>query len=316
MLYAFMGPAEQLTEKDAANAIEKEGRGQAMKQKQRKRSKHSIWMRAAACAMAAAMFAGCGQVAQSESAAPSAPAQSAVTSSAQPDSSTTASAENTDEAALVFETPVASMPSQLQIDVPYLSQEDLLPTGCEIVSAMMLMQFWGVNRSVEEVLQAVPIGELTEEDGVLVGPDPNQMFVGDPRTQGGYGCFPPVVQQFMQELMGESYAVLDVTGTSLDELCSTYLARQQPVLVWASINMVAIEDGAEWRLRGTQETFTWPANEHCMVLTGYHADSYFLNDPYKGNGKIEIDRDTLEARYQDMQQRAVVVVPLAAADER
>lgn len=282
-----------------------------MKQKQRQ---HPRWMCLAAYAMAAAVLAGCAQTVEEDSAA--SPAQSAVSSATQTDSSVQANAGNTGEMMLVSEAPVESIPSQLQIDVPYLSQEDLLPTGCEIVSAMMLMQFWGVNRSVEEVLQAVPMGELTEEDGVLVGPDPNQMFVGDPHTQGGYGCFPPVVQRFMQELMGESYAVLDVTGTSLDELCSAYLARQQPVLVWASINMVPIENGAEWRLSGTQETFTWPANEHCMVLTGYNADYYFLNDPYKGNGEIEIDRDSLEDRYQDMQQRAVVVIPLAVPDER
>ena len=39
------------------------------------------------------------------------------------------------------------------IDVPYIDQTQEWPTGCESVSAVMLLQYLGVNISVNEFIE-------------------------------------------------------------------------------------------------------------------------------------------------------------------
>ena len=43
---------------------------------------------------------------------------------------------------------LTAVSSRQALDAPYLSQEDY-PTGCESVSAVMALQYWGVDLTVE-----------------------------------------------------------------------------------------------------------------------------------------------------------------------
>lgn len=205
--------------------------------------------------------------------------------------------------------PLAHPPAAFALEVPYLSQEGLLPTGCELISAKMLLQYWGRDVPIERLVEALPTGSLRQgADGALYGPSPDDVFVGDPTSPHGFGCFPPVIERLLQPFLGSGYTVYDTTGTPLPALCSTYLVRGEPVLVWATINMAEMEPGAQWVLEGSGEIFTWPSHEHCLVLTGYTEDAYLLNDPYENNGKIAVPKALLEQRYAELSCRSVAVV--------
>lgn len=43
------------------------------------------------------------------------------------------------------DSPRQTASQEVQLEVPYLSQEDILPTGCEAVSAAMVLQYWEVD---------------------------------------------------------------------------------------------------------------------------------------------------------------------------
>ncbi len=65
------------------------------------------------------------------------------------------------------------------IDAPFIDQRDKYPTGCESVTAVMALQYAGVDITVEEFIDNyLPQGNApyTREDGTLVGADPWKVF--------------------------------------------------------------------------------------------------------------------------------------------
>ncbi|MCI8553718.1 MAG: C39 family peptidase [Clostridiales bacterium] len=193
------------------------------------------------------------------------------------------------------------------LEVPYLSQEGLLPTGCEVVSAAMLLRYYGIFTPVKTLAYRLPRQELAEKRGALAGPDPRQYFVGDPFSAKGYGCYAPVIAALLnQELERSSRRAEAVTGVSLDTLIHEQVAEGRPVLIWATIHRQESRKGQSWTLENG-EIFTWVSPEHCLVLVGADADSYYFNDPYQNNGLIRYRRELVRKRYQELGMQAVVV---------
>ena len=192
--------------------------------------------------------------------------------------------------------------------VTYLSQEGY-PTGCESASAVMLLQHYGYAVAIAQFIdQYLDRGELYTENGVLYGPHPSQAFIGSPYYSSGYGCYAPVIVNAMNRILQNGDLAYDLTGTSLSGLCTNYLEKGQPVLIWATINMVQSTPGTKWVIPETGELFTWKRSEHCLVLVGYDAQYYYMNDPYQNNGLKAYDRSLVEARYATMGYQAVAIL--------
>lgn len=197
-------------------------------------------------------------------------------------------------------------------DVPVLSQADIAPTGCELVSSQMVLEYYGVDVSFEDIVKNTPCQDLRYMDGELYGPHPENAFIGSPYTESSYGCYAPVVADMLNILLPSDLEAVETTGTELADLAETYLPQGEPVLVWASIRMMEIYPGSGWYLldengEPTEEWFDWKANEHCLVLVGYDEDSYIFNDPYSDCGQIAYDRSLAEDRYASMGKYSIVV---------
>ena len=194
------------------------------------------------------------------------------------------------------------------IKAPYIDQSGTYPTGCESVSAVMLLQFLGVGISVDEFIEKYLDKQGFEErDGVLYGPDPRKYFCGSPYDADSFGCYAPVVAKALRRALGSGYTVTDETGARLEELARRYLDRGMPVVCWACINMREPIIGPQWKLLDTGETFTWISNEHCMLLVGYDEEGYYFNDPYDNNGLIRYPKETVEERHRAQHMQAVGV---------
>lgn len=204
-----------------------------------------------------------------------------------------------------------SPPGKVLLSVPYLSQENRLPTGCEAVSTVMLLQYYSIWMDTHAFIDRyLDCGELEMHGKMRYGPDPNEAFVGSPYRSDGFGCYAPVIQNALEKLFrekGSACQVKNTTGSSLEALCSRYVAKGTPVLVWASINMVPIEDGLEWFLNGSGELFTWTKNEHCLVLVGYDTENYYFNDPYQSNGVVSYEKELVNQRYREMNQQSLII---------
>lgn len=195
------------------------------------------------------------------------------------------------------------------IQVPYISQKDVLPTGCEIVSAMMLLQYYGYRITADEFIdQYLDRREFRKSAGQLFCAHPDQAFIGDPRSPNGYGCYAPVIVNALQRIVDTGTKVSNETGRTLEYLVEKYINEDIPVLVWASIEMRETSPGTTWIIEETGEPFTWIRQEHCLVMVGYDETQYYFNDPYNGNCLVRYPKSLVERRFQELGCQAVALL--------
>ncbi len=192
------------------------------------------------------------------------------------------------------------------IDVPLICQYPALPSGCESVSAAMVLRYYGADITAEEFASSyLTCSELYSADGRLFGPDPDMAFAGSPFSESySYGCFAPVIVNAVNRI-GLAYCAAEITGASLSELCAEYIDSGKPLLIWATMDMREPEAGRSWYLPDGTE-FTWTAGEHCLVLVGYDEYSYFLNDPRSG-GLVRYPKKLVERRFSQLGSQAVYI---------
>ena len=192
-------------------------------------------------------------------------------------------------------------------NVPTFSQMPEYPTGCETVSAIMALRYAGYNiTAVQFIDNYLPQSDgFNEKDGVRYGPDPEKTFIGSPRSEGGYGCFAPVIEKALTDYLGKSKAVINATDMTLTELCESYISNGMPVITWVTISMLDTYPAEKWKLENGKD-FYWPANEHCMLLIGYDSESCYFNDPYVGK-TVKYPKALAESRYNKLGKQAVVI---------
>ena len=195
------------------------------------------------------------------------------------------------------------------IKVPYIDQSVKYPTGCESVSATMLLQYLGYDISVDDFIQHYLVRrDMEEHGGVLYGPDPSVSFCGSPYDEDSFGCYAPVIRQALEKAAGDRFTIIDETGTPMAELIEKYIDHDMPVVFWACINMQKEIIGPQWKLLDTGEVFTWRSNEHCMLLVGYDEEGYYFNDPYENHGLIRYPKELTEKRHRAQYEMAVGIV--------
>ncbi|MGN0609148.1 MAG: C39 family peptidase [Oscillospiraceae bacterium] len=192
------------------------------------------------------------------------------------------------------------------INADMILQNPELPTGCEITSLAMLLNYIGFNAD-KEIL-----ADNYLEKGKYRASDPYKVFVGDPRSTFAYGCFSDVIAKAAEKYLAKydkksEWQVKNMTGCSPENLYAA-VDKGHPVIVWATINMKEPKKGAEWVIPETGNKYTWTAGEHCLLLVGYDKikKTVYLNDPLKGI--TEYKQSDFEKRFTQMGQHAVIIV--------
>lgn len=199
-------------------------------------------------------------------------------------------------------------------DVPYYSQRNLLPTGCEIISAKMVLEYYTQEETdVNDLIENLNVQSPREENGRTYAPHPSQAFIGTPYSSSGFGCFSQAIVRMLNKMLPEEYKAVDTSGTDLQALAETYIPQGTPVLVWATINMQQSVPYLGWYLydymgNPTDEWYDWRANEHCLVLIGYDENYYYFNDPNSYYGNTCFKRDIVLKRYEEIGMYSAVVI--------
>ena len=208
------------------------------------------------------------------------------------------------------------------IDVPYISQNEIL-YGCEAVSSTMLLRYYGFYIDENDFTNNYLIKKDWHygSDGKMYGPDPNAAFAGNPYLCSGincgFGCFAAATAKSINKVLDNNYYTAKaIKGFDLDYLITNYIDKNQPVLVWATMDMLESRLTCSWIIDYVDEnssykigdTYTWRAGEHCLVLVGYDDDNYYFNDPYKSHGLIAYKKDLVRQRYNEMGKQSVAMM--------
>ena len=186
-----------------------------------------------------------------------------------------------------------------QLDVDCILQNPELPTGCEVTSLAIVLNYYGYD------VDKCDLSDYYLDKGDIGETNPNDAFLGDPRDDDSYGCYAPVIVNCANYYLEGDREVVNLTDTSFEELFN-YIKRGIPVIIWATRNMRNSYYSTTWDLADGE--FTWKSNEHCIVLTGFDYDDglVYVADPLVGN--TEYDIDTISDRYAQMGYQAVVII--------
>lgn len=176
-----------------------------------------------------------------------------------------------------------------------------LPTGCEITSLAIVLNYLGFN--IDKVqLSDKYLAKISIANGDFIN-----YFVGDPKKENGYGCFSKVIYNAAYDFLKDNpsdYSVYDISGSEFLNLFSQ-IDKGNPVILWTTVDLIPTYDGRIWKINST--TLTWPANEHCMVLTGYDLEKkvVYVCDPLKGN--VSYDMNLFKDRYDQLGKQAIII---------
>lgn len=216
---------------------------------------------------------------------------------------------------------VIEMPSSVLVDMPQICQKPDYYYACESVSAVMLLQGMGYditpNTFIDDYLT---IRYMTFTNEGIMAADMNSAFINNPYDSSGYGCFSPVIaksiNQYFSDIGETEYKAIYEKDVDLSYVVKKYLAKEQPVLLWATTYMTAsyptdswiidyVDENAEYEIG---DVFTFPYNEHCLLLVGYDEYYYYFNDPLLGS-LVKYDKNLVETRYEQMGRQIAAIVP-------
>ena len=187
------------------------------------------------------------------------------------------------------------------IDAPFISQLGTYPTGCESVSTVMALKYAGVDISVDSF-----IDDYLPMTGVPF--NPRISFGGDPRTTSGFGCYAPVIEKAVNNLLSgwaPHLFAYSMHEYSLEKICSHYIDNNIPVILWATMRMDPPRNGAVLQYQG--ESIQWIIPEHCLLLVGYDDEHYIFNDPQQTRPLTYYKKAAVETAYAGLHKQAIAI---------
>ncbi len=190
-------------------------------------------------------------------------------------------------------------------EVALLLQNPDYPNGCESASAVMLLNYMGIDITLKDFVEKYLEKEIVyESHGERYGPDPSKSYAGDPASSNrGWGTFEPVIVKAIQTVL-EDYHIKNAFFLSFSEMNKTPLyflaASQYPSVIWVTMDYQESNSVYNWFSYDKNSVYTYPKNSHTVLLTGMDENYYFINDPLKEEKNIPIPREQLESSFDSM----------------
>lgn len=177
-----------------------------------------------------------------------------------------------------------SVKKSYKLNVEPILQLPELPTGCEVTSLTMVLNYYGYNISKEELVDNYLLYRTAEYP---VG------FEGSPYSTSGTLMWPPAIVDMANNFLENNESDLrgnNLSGLTLDALLE-YIDKDTPVMVWIneSFSTYIEYDGISCEYDGYTYRSFW--GEHCIVLIGYDVEKnvVYINNPQVGEQEIDMD---------------------------
>ena len=194
-------------------------------------------------------------------------------------------------------------------NVPHYTQFNQYLTACESLAAVSVLRYYGIDMTPDRFLDGfLPMADYpdTGEDGELHGESPWDYFIGDPRQGNGFGCYSGALVRGINKLQ-DGLAVM-LRYQSLDKLCTDYIDKGQPVIIWATMYMARPQNSIKWFLPNGR-LFKFKAPEHALVLIGYDDKYYYFSDSLQYESVVAYGKEMTDNAYRGMLLQAVVIDP-------
>ena len=190
------------------------------------------------------------------------------------------------------------------LDIEAINQHPDYPTGCESVSLYMLLSYYNVDVTIDEIIDELPKGPVPYGSGDDVkGANPEKEFVGNPKSKYAYGVFNEPIRQTADKF---KEGALTKKNATIDDLYKILLSNN-PIEVWFTTNLeegIVYREQDKWYDYETGEVVRWPRHEHAILVTGIDNDYIYYNDPNTGNNE-KLEKDRFNKFFQQMDGRIV-----------
>ncbi|MFK7696176.1 C39 family peptidase [Paenibacillus sp. HJGM_3] len=194
-------------------------------------------------------------------------------------------------------------PQSVLIDAPLVRQLPELPSGCEVTSLTMLLQFAGVNKGKMELVPEMkkdPTPIVWSATGIQSWGNPNVGFVGEITAKGkGFGIFHGPLMELLKHYVPSA---IDLTGGSFEAL-EQQLAAGIPSVVWTTIDYAVPSQWVEWETKQGKVVTTFM--EHAVLLVGYDDTNVYVNDPLSGKKSTPINKAAFIQVWEAMGKQAL-----------
>lgn len=168
--------------------------------------------------------------------------------------------------------------------VPFINQYPDYPTGCESVALTILLNYYGVLVTPDDIINTLKKGSLPyNKNGVIYGGNPEIEFIGSPYSLNSFGVYEQPIAEVANKF---KEGITIATGTEFDDILKI-VGTGTPVIVWTSMGLAAPYISTSWTYEPTGEKIYWRANEHAVVLIGYTPDKVIISDPIGGQMKYQ-----------------------------
>lgn len=175
------------------------------------------------------------------------------------------------------------------------------PTGCESAALTILLNYWGIPVSINQVVDLLPKGDKPYfENGIKYGGNPYIEFIGHPADSRSYGVYDIPIQNVANNFKP---GIINGRGLSLNQVLEL-VKQNRPVIVWNSMNLSLPRITNSWIYRNTGEKINWLADLHALVVVGYNDNQIITSDSLTGTIRY-FDRWTFENRYNAFGKRAL-----------
>lgn len=175
------------------------------------------------------------------------------------------------------------------------------PTGCEIISLYILLKYYKVEVTPEELVKNINKGTLPyKENDTYYGSNPEKYFIGNPKQSYSYGTYNEPIKQLADKYKKNAISKTNFPAENIFNL----LKENRPVIVWITMNLKKPYISATWNDIEDGSKVNWYSGEHAAVAVGYNKEEIILSDPYTGSIRY-FNKDKFISVYNELGSRVV-----------
>lgn len=195
-----------------------------------------------------------------------------------------------------------TMKQEQKLNVPLENQMPDLPNGCEVTSLSMLMNYYGIKVSKNELAETIQHVDSFTDGGKYRG-NPHQGFVGHMTIANAGWC---VYNEPLYNVARKYTSHIEnITGSDFLSLLKL-VSIGHPVLIITTTTFNRVNDMQTWDTNTGKVNVT--PSSHACVITGYSKPKkvVYVNNPY-GYKNQPVNWKNLQASYNQQGRQALYI---------